>query len=290
MKILLFGGSGQVGHEFRSRASQLRFEVSAPVTSEVNICDEQQVLFLAEKLAPDVILNCAAYTAVDRAESEKEKAFEVNAKGAEIVAKAARQEQSRLIHLSTDYVYDGTATEPISEDFPVNPINVYGASKLAGENAIATVLGENGALILRTASVHGKAGNNIVHTILNLLETRDELQFVEDQVMSPTWAGWLAEVLLDLVRIECQGIMHAACGGQASWFAFAQEVLRLAVPHIESGDKKKILPVASSAFERPAKRPQYTVLNTATLSTVLGREPIAWQEGLKNHMQELGYE
>lgn len=289
MKILLFGGSGQVGQEFRTRARDLRFEVVSPVTSELDITDREQVAYLSRQVQADVILNCAAYTAVDAAEDNREVAYDVNASGARYIAEAAREAKSRLIHISTDYVFDGSATAPITEDVQPNPLNVYGASKLAGEEAVREVLGED-PLILRTSSVHGSAGHNIVHTILALLEERDRLTFVSDQIMSPTWAGWLAEVLVDLVRLEHRGTVHACCSGEVSWCDFAREVLAIAVRSKPEWQSKEIAPVATADFPRPARRPVYSVLATEKLAGVLGRSPISWEVGLQNHMKELGYE
>lgn len=289
MKILLFGGSGQVGQEFRARARDLRFDVVSPVTSELDITDREQVRYLAKQIQADAILNCAAYTAVDAAEENRDVAFEVNAAGTRYVAEAALETNSRLIHISTDYVFDGSATAPIPEDAEPNPLNVYGASKLAGEEAAREVLGDN-ALIIRTSSVHGRAGQNIVHTILSLLEERDRLTFVSDQIMAPTWAGWLGEVLVDLVRLDCRGTLHACCSGAISWYEFASEVLKIAKRSKPEWHSKVIDPVSAVEFPRPARRPAYSVLSTERLARVLGRAPISWQTGLQNHMKELGYE
>ena len=289
MKILLFGGSGQVGQEVRKRGRDLHFEIISPVTSELNITDREQVIFLAEKVKPDAIINCAAYTAVDAAEEDRATAFDVNENGARYVAEAAKVANSRLVYISTDYVFSGERNQPFREDDPVSPLNVYGASKLAGEKTVLEILPEN-SLIMRTSSVHGRYGQNIVHTILALLEQRDVLQFVDDQIMSPTWAGWLAETLLDLLRLDARGILHASCSGEVSWCGFAKAVLQHAQKKLPDADNKRIVPVTALEFPRPAKRPAYSVLDTTKLERILGRPPITWQEGLRNHMKDLGYE
>lgn len=157
MKILLFGGSGQLGYEINTRADDLNFQVVSPVTSEVNISEGEQVLALAKKLTPSVIINCAAYTAVDKAEEEREKAHLINCVGAENVANAALVIGARMIHLSTDYVFNGEFSAPISEDVQTDPINVYGETKLAGEQKIAQILGPR-VLVVRTSSLHGQRG------------------------------------------------------------------------------------------------------------------------------------
>ena len=289
MKILLFGGSGQVGQEILTRSKDLRFEMVSPVVSELDITDREQVIYLARQIKPDLVLNCAAYTAVDKAEEEKDAAYRVNENGARYVAEAAAEAKARHIYISTDYIFDGLGSTPITEEAMPDPQNVYGASKLAGEKAVRDVLGDN-VLVVRTSSVHGRAGDNIVHTILSLLEQRDQLQFIDDQIMSPTWAGWLAEALLDLVRMDVSGTVNACCKGEVSWCGFAREVLRLASGKLAGAERKRIDPVGAADYPRPAKRPPYSVLDTGKLEGWLGRPPIRWEDGLANHMKELGYE
>ncbi len=288
MKILLFGGSGQVGQELRLRGKALNFEIIAPVTSDVNITDAEQVRFLAEKIKPAVIINCAAYTAVDRAETDSEQAYRVNAQGASNVALAAHSVAARLMHISTDYVYDGNFSEPIKESAACKPLNVYGASKLEGERLVSQIM-QGGELIIRTSSVHGKYGQNIVHTVLKLLEDRDNLQFIEDQIMSPTWAGWLAESILDLARIDCSGILHASGQGAISWYEFACKILEIAKLKEANWQNKTISPIKAADLPRPAARPAYSVLSTARLEGLLGRPAIAWDVALRNHMREIGF-
>lgn len=286
MKILLFGGSGQLGFEIRPRAKVLHFDVVAPVTSEVDIVDQNQVLKLVSELSPDIIINAAAYTAVDLAESEPEIAFKVNCDGVRNIALAAKETKARLIHVSTDYVFDGSITRPLKETDPVSPPNQYGASKLAGEKALAEVYPEN-SLIVRTSSLHGSKGINFVHTMLKLFKEKEEVAVVNDQIMSPTYAGWLAEVLLDLSRHEITGIVHASCKGAISWFDFANEILAVAKKN-DVPTKASIKPISASEFYRPAKRPSYSVFDCSRLTDALGRAPIDWKDGLKQHMKELG--
>lgn len=286
MKILLFGGSGQLGYELIARAHDLNFEVVSPVISEIDITDLQQVVRLTEAVKPEMVMNCAAYTAVDKAEEEHDLAFKINCDGAGNVAEGARKAGARMIHISTDYVFDGTHSKPIPEDAATNPINVYGASKLAGEKLVAKTLGDK-SLIVRTSSLHGKKGINFVHTMIKLFGEREKLQVVNDQFMSPCWAGWLAEVLLDLSRIGASGILHACCSGVVSWHDFALEILELVGTRLE---KKPVLePIGAAQYARPAKRPSYSALDCTCLSQLLGRSPMPWQEGLRAHLRELGY-
>jgi len=157
MKILIFGGNGQLGLELQKRALDLEFEIVSPVQSELDITDQPQVSFLANRIAPNLIINAAAYTAVDQAEAEHERAYSVNRDGAAVVAIAARDVRARLIHVSTDYVFDGEGRLPLDEGAPTNPINVYGASKLDGEREVLRILADK-ALVVRTSSLHGAKG------------------------------------------------------------------------------------------------------------------------------------
>jgi dTDP-4-dehydrorhamnose reductase len=284
VKILLFGGSGQLGFELMRRAHDLNFQIIAPVSSEVNVAEREQVLFLARQLRPDLILNCAAYTAVDKAEEDREAAFRVNAQGAEAVALAALECGAFLIHVSTDYVFDGTATTPRKENDAVAPLNVYGASKLKGELRIQAILPKN-SLIVRTSSLHGQKGVNFVNTMVQLFKKRDQVEIVMDQVMSPTWAGWLAEVLLDFCKLRPTGVVHATCAGAVSWYDFAAKVYELSrerLPHAVT-----LKPITTAQFGRPARRPPYSVLDCQRLSMLLGRSPIPWEQGLRNHLKEI---
>ncbi|MBN8549141.1 MAG: dTDP-4-dehydrorhamnose reductase [Deltaproteobacteria bacterium] len=288
MKILLFGGAGQLGFEIQKRAFDLDFEVVSPVLSEVDITNEHQVTFLSQKVRADLVINCAAYTAVDKAETDQEEAYKINRDGAAVVARAAREVGSRMIHISTDYVFDGTASAPISESHPTNPINVYGASKLAGEIEVQNVLG-NRALVVRTSSLHGQRGENFVHTMVKLFTEREVVKVVNDQWMSATWAGWLAEAVLDLGRTDCHGLVHASCAGALTWYDFAAAILQQVQEKNEAARRCKLEPTTAQAFARPARRPQYSVFDCTRLTTLLGRKPISWQDGLRSHLREIGY-
>jgi len=286
MKILLFGGSGQLGREIQNRLGSLRFEVVSPVASELSIDDQEQVSFLIDKVRADVVINCAAYTAVDDAEKESETAFSVNAEGPSNLARSISKTGGRLIHISTDYVFDGSLGRALTEEDPTSPLNVYGQSKLAGEKAVLELLPDTG-LIVRTSSLHGQFGQNFVHTMLQLFESREEVMVVEDQLMSPTWAGWLAGVLIDLCRISAKGVLHASGTGPVSWYEFAQEIYRLTGGSV-SYPNLTILPTSVSSFPRPAKRPINSALDCGRLEQLLGRAVIPWQEGLNSHLQEMG--
>ena len=287
MKILLFGGAGQLGREVDKRARDLNFEVVSPVISELDISEEKQVRFLASQLKPEIIINCAAYTAVDKAESEPDVAFKINAQGAANAALAALDSGARLIHISTDYVFSGEGNVPLKEDAPTSPRSVYGRSKLEGEHEVERILKGEG-LIVRTSSLHGRYGGNFVHTMLKLFDEKKTVRVVNDQWMSPCWAGFLAEVLLDLARLQTQGTLHVACGGVITWFDFARKILELAYPHASPGERSVVEPQAMSELDRPAPRPQYSAFDLTRLSELLGRPPLPWEQGLEHHLREIG--
>lgn len=287
MKILLFGGSGQLGFELKKRAADLNFQLVSPVTKEVDITDSGQVKTLVESLRPDVVINSAAYTAVDKAEEEAERAFAVNAEGARCVAEACSKGPTRLIHISTDYVFDGLLGRPLREDDPVNPVSVYGRSKLKGEEYIREIVGERG-LIVRTQALYGQKGVNFVHTMLKLFADREELKVVDDQFVSPTWAGWLAEAVLDLARLPATGTLHASCSGVVSWFDFAAEIHRLATPSFEGRRMARLERTTAAEFRRPAKRPVFSAFDISKITTVLQRPPLAWNAALRVFLEEIG--
>jgi dTDP-4-dehydrorhamnose reductase len=287
VKILLFGGAGQLGFELTHRATDLNFQIISPVASEVDICSIEQVRFIARQVKPDLIVNSAAYTAVDKAETERERAFAVNCEGARNVANVAKDVGSRVLFVSTDYVFDGKKGAVLSEVDEAHPLGVYGASKLAGEQAVFEAFGPE-ALVIRTSSLHGQRGENFVHTMLKLFEERELVQVVDDQWMSPTWAGWLAEVMLDLARMRANGIIHASCSGVITWLDLARKIHELGKPLQGENWRASLAPISAGALGRPAPRPRFSAFDTSKLAKLLGRAPIAWEEGLRNHLREIG--
>ncbi len=287
MKILLFGGSGQLGFELRKRAADLHFDLVSPVTTELDITDGVQVGNLISALRPAAVINSAAYTAVDKAEEEQERAFAINADGVRNIAEACARSGARLVHISTDYVFDGSLGRPLKEDDAVNPLSVYGKSKLAGEEYARSICGDS-ALIVRTQALYGARGVNFVHTMLKLFAEREELKIVADQYVSPTWAGWLAEILLDLVRLPVGGTFHASCSGVVSWFEFAQEIQRLAAGSFEGRRLARLEPTTAMELKRPAVRPTFSGFDTDKLAGVLGRPILGWQPALESFLREIG--
>lgn len=287
MKILLFGGAGQLGHELRKRAADLEFQVVSPIVTEVDITERDQVSKVIASSRPDVVINCAAYTAVDKAEEEVEVAFQINRDGAGTVADACAIHKTRLIHVSTDYVFDGSLGRPLREEDATNPVSVYGRSKLEGEELVRAALGED-ALIVRTQALYGARGVNFVATMLKLMSEREVIKVVSDQWVSPTWAGWLGEVLLDCARLRAGGVLHASSEGCVSWYEFAQEIYALSAPSFEGRKQGVIEPTTADLLNRPAKRPIYSVFDTSRLCSVLGRPTIKWRDALIAYLSEIG--
>ena len=285
MKILITGAGGQVGWELQ-QAVPADVEITALHRSGLDITDLSAVMSVILKLQPDLIINAAAYTAVDKAEKEADKAYGVNADGAVNIARAAENCSARLIHLSTDFVFDGNGSEPyLPEDEP-KPSGVYGASKLEGERLVmAETMGR--AVILRTAWLYSVHGINFVKTMLRLIAERDELKIVDDQIGTPTWAKDLAMAIwLIANKTEMQGIYHWTDDGVASWYDFALAIQEEA--H-ELGILQRMIPVKpikTAAYPTPAKRPAYSVLDKASTCAVLGYTPSPWRESLKKMLTE----
>ena len=288
MKICVLGGSGQLGKELslpaRSQDVIIGFD-----EKECDITAPNAVREALFREKPDVIINAAAYTAVDKAEEERTLAFAVNDEGVRNIAIVAREISARLITISTDYVFGGETQReldiPINEDSSTDPCNVYGASKRAGELAAQEEYPE-GTLVVRTSSLHGAQGPNFVHTILRLLEEREEISVVADQVMSPTWAGWLADVLLQLAGRDEVGYLHASSAGAITWYQFAEAIRELA--SFETRAPASIIPIPTEQYPTPAQRPRYSVLDCHRLGEVIPGVVIGWKEGLRSHLAELG--
>ena len=292
MKLLLLGGNGQVGRELRRSLAPLGDLLVATREGAGTdlVADFDAPLALGElvrRVAPDVVVNAAAYTAVDRAETDVEAAFRVNAAAPSALACACAREGSLLVHFSTDYVFDGSGTRPYREDDPTAPLGVYGASKLAGEQAIR----DSGArhAILRTAWVYAAHGKNFLLTMLRLGAERDEVRVVADQVGAPTPAHWIADVTAELVRqgSDASGTWHVTAAGQASWHAFAKALFEEAHAAGLLARLPGVEPITTKEYPTPARRPAYSVLDTGRLRADFGVEPPQWREALRAVIAQL---
>jgi dTDP-4-dehydrorhamnose reductase len=276
MRLLVTGGAGMLGQAVASAATRLGHDVIALSRADLDVTDADHVRRVVAAAEPRAVVNCAAWTDVDGAETAEAAATAVNAQGAENVARAAAETGTRLVHVSTDYVFDGAKREPWVESDPVGPLGAYGRSKLAGEEAVAAVGGEHA--IVRSAWLFGAGGRNFVDTMLALGEEREEVTVVADQVGSPTWTGHLAEALIELAeRRGDVGIFHAAGAGACSWNELAVEVFDRA------GVRCRVLPTTSERYRRPARRPAYSVLGT-----VRDEAPILppWQQGVAGYLAD----
>ncbi|HVF79180.1 MAG TPA: dTDP-4-dehydrorhamnose reductase [Solirubrobacteraceae bacterium] len=255
MKLLVTGASGMLGRAVVDAATRLGHEVLGPTHAELDITDAEATRRAVAAARPGAVVNCAAYTDVDGAETDRQGAEAVNVQGARNIAAAAAHIGAFIVHLSTDYVFDGSKREPWLESDVVGPLGVYGETKLAGERAVASA--NPAHAIVRTAWLFGAGGRNFVDTMLALGAQRDEVAVVTDQVGCPTWTGHLAGVLVELAeRPGERGIHHIAGSGSCSWNELALEIFR------RSGIDCRVLPATSEQFVRPAKRPAYSVLGT----------------------------
>lgn len=283
MKILLTGANGQLGRCFQDLASE-NHTVLALGSQELDISSRQSVLDAVTEFKPDVIVNAAAYTAVDKAESDAERAAAVNAHGPENLAIAAKAVGAKFVHVSTDYVFDGSAQQPYLETDAVNPPGVYGQTKLAGELLVSSILPQ--AIILRTAWVFSEYGNNFVKTMLRLAKDRPELGVVADQVGCPTYAGDIAAAIMHLVDKEAAGGIYHYCGDNSvSWAEFAQAIFTQAVKANVLQSAPKVNFIGSEQYPTPAKRPAYSVLSTDKVSAYFPASD--WQQALVNIIPQL---
>ncbi len=293
MKILLTGCNGQVGWELARTLLPLG-EVVALNREQADFSDLEKLRKTVQTIRPDVIVNAAAYTAVDKAETERELAFLINTQAVEVLAQEAKSLNALLIHYSTDYVFDGIKDAPYHENDVTNPLNVYGESKLAGEQAIQV----NGAdyLILRTTWVFASRGQNFVKSILRLATEREELNIVADQIGAPTWARLIAETTAHILKQAQQervtktftsGIYNLTSSGETSWHGFAEKIVELARLQNYEFKNRVINPIPTSAYPLPAKRPANSRLSTERLTQRFGLIMPTWEEILKLCLEEL---
>lgn len=287
--LLIFGGGGQIGTELLKRSSLFNWRVVAPDYRELDITDEGSVVSYIRNSRPSAVVNSAAYTAVDKAEQERQAAHAVNALGARYVARGCSLIGVPLIHFSTDYVYSGNGQVPLREDAEVDPQNYYGLSKLEGERFVQEEHGQK-SIILRTSSVFGTGGHNFVKTMLRLFSEREELRVVADQIMTPTWAGWAAEVVYRILEQEFRpAVFHCACAGALSWYDFACEIAARSKVECSPGRHTKIIAIPASEYPTPAVRPKYSALDCSQLESYLGCSMMPWIVGLEAFLREQGY-
>lgn len=285
MVVLVTGGSGQLGQALQSiekNYPEIDFHFFS--SSQLDITNPEQCQTIFEKVKPDFCINAAAYTAVDKAETESDKARSINVTGCENLAKACKENNTILLHISTDFIFDGTATQPYSEESVPNPTGVYGQTKLDGEKAIQAILDHY--FIVRTSWVYSEFGSNFMKTMLRLGSERDTLSVVNDQIGTPTNAVDLAKALISITHTyNLQpttgnfGIYNFSNEGQCSWYDFAKKIFEINKIEID------LQPIPTSAYPTPAKRPSYSVLDKSKIKKVFGVEVKSWEESLKNIKQ-----
>jgi len=279
-------GRGQLGSELE-RTVPANVELVAADRDVLDITSATQVADYINDLKPQAIINAAAYTNVDGAESDKEAAWAVNATGIENLAQAAVKNRCYLLHISTDFVFDGTSSVPYLPDAPVAPLGVYGESKLAGEQALARIMKENWGII-RTAWVYSSVGKNFVKTMLRLAAEKERLTIIADQIGSPTWAKNLAETCWCALAERLQGVHHYTNDGVASWYDFAVAIQELGVEKRLLKKAIPTLPIPTEAYPTPAARPHFSVLDKRSLFQALPMAPrLHWRLALASMLDEL---
>jgi dTDP-4-dehydrorhamnose reductase len=295
VRILLFGSNGQVGWELQRSLAPLGEVVALGSTGDGRWCgdftDTEGVVATVRGVRPEVIVNAAAYTAVDRAESDAERATLVNALTPGAIASAAREIGALMVHYSTDYVFDGSGSRPWREDDPTGPLSVYGRTKLEGEQRIAAALPRH--LILRTSWVYAARGGNFAKTMLRLARERDRLTVIDDQFGAPTGADLLADVTAHaiprlLAEPKAAGIYHVAAAGETTWHGYARFVLSTAeqLGQALQARAESVLPIPTSSFPTPAKRPRNSRLATERFQQQFGLVLPPWQQGVARMLLE----
>lgn len=272
---MITGAAGMLGRDLGAAVAQAGHEPVGVVRSELDIADPGAVRAALRRVAPEVVVNCAAWTDVDGAEADEAAALAVNGTGAGHLAAAAHEVGAWTIHISTDYVFDGLAREPYLESDPVGPQSAYGRTKLAGERAVAAAAPACHTIV-RSSWLFGVGGRCFPDTMLRLAAERDALTVVDDQVGCPTFTGHLAAALVDLALSPPTGLVHAAGGGECSWFEFAREIVG------SVGSDCRVEPVGTADFPRPAARPAYSVLRTERPDEA--PELPHWRQGLREYL------
>lgn len=280
--ILVTGANGQLGNEFRQLAMSFpQYKFFFVTREELNIADHDAVNIFFNTSSPTYCINCAAYTAVDKAETEVGEAFNVNSKATAVLASACKKNNTRFIHISTDYVFDGTASVPYTEASKTNPVSVYGKSKMEGEQKAMEL--NPGSIIIRTAWVYSQFGKNFVKTMLRLMNDKPEIGVVNDQVGSPTYAADIAAAVMKIISSGDwhPGIYHFSNQGIISWFDFATAIKEL------TGSSCKVNAITTAQYPTPAKRPAYSVMDSTKISTTFDIPLTGWKQSLQVCLQRI---
>lgn len=280
-KLIITGSNGQLGKELQKMLKDsTEYELINTDVAELDITNLTDVLAFVEDVMPYAIINCAAHTGVDACETQIDLAYKINAIGPRNLAIAATKVQAKIVHVSTDYVFSGDGSRPYTEFDEVGPVGIYGKSKRAGEDFVKEFSSQY--FIIRTAWLYGD-GNNFVKTMLRLSATNPEVRVVCDQFGTPTSAYELAKAICYLVPSDNYGVFHGTCEGSCNWAEFAQEIFRLA------GKDTKVIPIPSSEYVTPAKRPAYSIMENHMLKLTTDFEFADWKEAISRYMESLEY-
>ena len=278
MKALVTGSAGMLAKDLITLLSKRGYEVLAPSEDKLDITNLKVVKDVVDKLAPELIINCAAYTNVDGAEKQEHEALMVNGLGVQNLCLLCQEHDIPLVHFSTDYVFDGTKASPYTIYDQTNPINAYGRSKLLGEKYILWLLSK--FYLIRTSWLFGLQGKNFIETMLEFGQKQKQVSVVNDQRGCPTWTRHLAEATIALMETGHYGIYHVTNSEPTTWFDFTKEIFRL------SGIETAMMPVTTEQYPRPAKRPANSVLDHFPLKEVIGRDMPSWKEALKEYLAQ----
>ncbi len=279
MSILVTGVNGQLGHDVIEELNRRGIPAVGIDKNDLDITDRSAVYAYIHDVLPTAVIHCAAYTAVDKAETESEECYKVNCDGTRYIAEACRDNNSSMLYISTDYVFPGVGDKPYEVDDKTGPVNVYGASKLAGETAVREILTRY--YIVRTSWLFGTNGHNYVKTMLKLSQTRDSLTIVNDQVGSPTYSRDLSVLLCDIVMSKKYGIYHAHNEGECSWAEFSREIFNLA------GKDTQVIPICSEEYKTVAVRPKNSRLSLKALDDAGFAHLPHWRDALKRYLVEV---
>lgn len=284
-KVLVTGSHGQLGSALQKIAPHQPFELIGSTRDQLDITRFESVKNAVENFKPDYIIHAAAYTAVDKAETERTLAKEVNVLGTTHMARICHEKSIPLIHISTDYVFDGKKSSPYQEEDPINPINYYGETKALAEDAVRDHCPNH--VILRVSGVFSEFGQNFFKTILRLAQEREILNIVNDQITCPTDAIKIADALFTILKHPLKvGTFHFCSAPPVSWFEFAESIIATA-KHVYPLKLKQLNPIPSSSYETPAKRPAYSVLDCNKIKMQYGIQQPSWQDDIKQTLQQL---
>lgn len=278
IKVLVTGAKGQLGYDVVRKLTELGIEHRGVDLNDFDITDGEQTNDYIFNYKPDVVIHCAAYTAVDQAEDDKERCYVINAEGTRNIAEACKRIDAKMVYISTDYVFGGKGVEPHLEEEPTNPVNYYGYSKEQGEIAVKDLLDKY--FIIRTSWVYGKNGNNFVKTMLKLAQKKDKINVVSDQIGAPTYSKDLAVLICDMIQTKNYGVYHGVNEGYCSWYEFALKIYEIV------GINIKVNPIASSDYHSKAKRPMNSRLSKKSLDKNGFKRLPKWEDALERFLYE----